>query len=783
MDNDIVVMEIRGVGGATAEEILQAPVVQVGGDELAGFFRTDEPDDLREAYEWGRLTSGSPSSALWWILFPFTLANVSGWMFRPSSEELDRAHENRWSSLWLVRGLVALGSLAITGLYVLWAVTITTEIVVFGCVSTPSCYQRWYLAPLEMFGRAPGSDNVVWLSVFAIALAALPLLALFRLIMSTQDKLEGFETDPTRRLMGMGPGETTSRLRRNTQLDDQAFWYKWAEHRRLVRWHLGLSMAVLGVGLGHALAQRGTTQSNSNAWWAIGAIAAAITWGVWNLTRPEKFRESADPEFSSDNVVTDRIGWTLIHISLGLAGVAAGYLLSNWLIPDTYDGFAFLWLIRNTFLTLVVGGLVVIAIMWRRKRTLAPLTDSAPAAMPGLAAALAVFITVAGFSSLANLAGRLLLGAEWVEMNQFNIVVVDILALGLLVVAIAVGLRTWRGEKPTLDVIGDYYGDPDRVDLSDREESWVRRVAMARLLAGLPREAGRLLAALTTVMLIVLAVHYAVVGIDFSLGNSKGFSAPLLGIDGLASAHTVAASLAVLYLFPGLQLIRSNSRSRASRRQIGKVWDVLSFWPRRFHPLAAPCYAERSVPEFRNRIRDHLQAGKRVVISSHSQGTVIAFAALVQIAAETRPEPEDQPAPEATELKNYQDLAPVEEQLPDAPLQKVGLLTFGSPLTTLYGRFFPWHFGTRGRMQRLRDQLATLGDGESMAWRSLYRPTDYIGREVFVPPGGDLEPFDEEADIYVLEARQPLFPYDSHSNYEATDQLRDAILEFTADVT
>jgi hypothetical protein len=794
---EVMLLEIRGVGGATAEEILNGPVVQASGDGLAGFYRPGEPTSQpTEAYEWGRLTSGSRTSALWWILFPFTLINVAGWMFRPSAAELDRGDEPQRSSLWFSRLVIVGGGLAITAAYVMWITALTTEMVAFGCHADTTCAARWYMAPLGFFG----DHNEVWLITCGIGLAAFLILGLFLLILRTQDRLEGYETDVSRRLLGVMASRKTSRLRRNTPLDDPAFWYKWAEHRRLFRWHLGLTVVLLGAGTGHAIAAVGWQAPQPSAWWAILAVTAAVIAMLWALTAPERFRETATIERGNETNSGDRVGWLLIHLGLALTGGLAGWALSAWLRGSDATGFAFLSAVRALSLVLyVAAGLLVILLAVRKRQRDAP-TSWPETLMPGFAAALAVIITGTGFAAVASLLGRFLLGAEWVSSHGFDVVIVDIFMLSLIITGLIVAVRIGRTEKPTESVVEDYFGETDYVALSDRERSWVASVARARVIAALPGDAARLLAALTVVMLVLNLGQAAAGGFDVAAGPSGAFAAPLFGISGLGFFHTWAATVTVLYLFPGVQLIRRTSKSRESRRQLGKVWDVLSFWPRRFHPLAAPCYAERAVPEFRNRIRMHLADGKGVVVSAHSQGTVIAFAALVQIAAENNPVGIDiyelagqgaQDAgpvgatPETAGEMTFRTFAAMVQESRQPPgaaaagpagvtLQKTGLVTYGCPLSSLYGPYFSWHFGTPGRFQALRATLADL-PGIGCGWRSLWRPTDYIGQRVFIAPGGILDPADRDADIRVREAAQPMFPYESHSNYEQTAEVRDEI--------
>ena len=97
------------------------------------------------------------------------------------------------------------------------------------------------------------------------------------------------------------------------------------------------------------------------------------------------------------------------------------------------------------------------------------------------------------------------------------------------------------------------------------------------------------------------------------------------------------------------------------RRTIGVLWDVGTFWPRSYHPLSPPCYTERAVPELQRRMWWLHDNGGRVMLVAHSQGAVLATAALVQPGC--HPDG-DHPA----------------------------LITFGSPVCKLYSWGFPAYF-------------------------------------------------------------------------------------------
>jgi hypothetical protein len=185
-----------------------------------------------------------------------------------------------------------------------------------------------------------------------------------------------------------------------------------------------------------------------------------------------------------------------------------------------------------------------------------------------------------------------------------------------------------------------------------------------------------------------------------------------------------------------LLLGRRAYRNAQLRRTIGILWDLATFWPRASHPLAPPCYCERALPDLICRIRAAAPTGdRRVVLSAHSQGTVIAAALVLQLEDDER--------------------------------ERVRLVTYGSPLRRLYAGAFPVWFGpatleTIGRLLTSGATMGAPGDAPRAAWRwrNLYRRTDPIGGWVvadqppeqktgvdwqlidpaFDPPAGDTRP-------------------------------------------
>ena len=121
------------------------------------------------------------------------------------------------------------------------------------------------------------------------------------------------------------------------------------------------------------------------------------------------------------------------------------------------------------------------------------------------------------------------------------------------------------------------------------------------------------------------------------------------------------AMWAVLGIALLLVLVLSQMRTSSStRRAVGILWDLTTFWPRAAHPLAPPCYAERVVPELITRVRWALtetEPRNRVILSAHSQGSAIAMA--------------------------------VVSKLEDHEAERVRIITYGSQIRAWYGRIFP----------------------------------------------------------------------------------------------
>ncbi|WBB79330.1 hypothetical protein O7606_24705 [Micromonospora sp. WMMD882] len=161
------------------------------------------------------------------------------------------------------------------------------------------------------------------------------------------------------------------------------------------------------------------------------------------------------------------------------------------------------------------------------------------------------------------------------------------------------------------------------------------------------------------------------------------------------SGDALLGWLPVLIAALGLLVYRND----AVRRSVGVLWDIGTFWPRAAHPLAPPSYAERAVPQLQTRTagllalpEDDPRRVTGIILSGHSQGTVICAAMIFQLPARWR--------------------------------RRVWFFSYGCQLARLYGRVFPAYFGPE-RLPALADAL-TDRSGRA-CWTNFWRDTDPLG--------------------------------------------------------
>ncbi|WP_040920095.1 hypothetical protein [Saccharomonospora glauca] len=127
-------------------------------------------------------------------------------------------------------------------------------------------------------------------------------------------------------------------------------------------------------------------------------------------------------------------------------------------------------------------------------------------------------------------------------------------------------------------------------------------------------------------------------------------------------------------------------------RHLAAFVDLVCFWPRVAHPVVPPSYALKVVPELAERAKEHLRVpDNRVVLAGYHVGGLLAVITASRLI----------------------------EELSDAELERLGLLTAGTPLQWGYQRVFPSVFGHEALVRVFGD----LGG----RWRGLCRGTDTFG--------------------------------------------------------
>ncbi|MFD0265642.1 hypothetical protein ACFVGY_03475 [Streptomyces sp. NPDC127106] len=761
-------LRVHGVHGAAPEELLDDPrTVRVTGDATAAVFRRAADADAEshperyagrpvvEAYCWSRLTSGNGSRALWLLLLPFMVVNLAHWARPAAPPAPDGADGARPPRAVRAYGLlVRLLALSLTLLLIAAACEVALDLLAWQCAGTAACTASasWlrFAEPGGWWGQ-PGRR---------LALGAVVPVALTGLLWFLSKRTwSAYESQPPpREAAGTAAPEPAPRSAPEPApavpavpaperpdpaapaLGRPGFWYGRRIVARLRAAHTAAGLLTVAAAVAAPAARydrRAGTPALEALGWALevllAAAAAAVAWVVCRRGRTEV---RADHR-------SDRAAVTLLP-GAALVLLAAVLLHASWSRPGwTSSGrlpgdFAFgLLMLGQGVLVLVLAA--VAARLYRR----APDGATALRGLGGPAVAL-LGCALGGVMSggVAQwVSGRLDGGAgppgpplppvllSW----QAAVLPPLLLVLALLAAVFAVrGVLDRR--RLAARVAAEYPGETPDADRS-------RRIAGARAAAALTDSAPWFVAAVSGVTLLLGAGALAGAWLSGQVpGEAARGSHPLL--ETAARAAQDAGSWLIGFGF--LLFVtwgRRAYRDPAARRTIGVLWDVGTFWPRAAHPFAPPCYAERAVPDLTWRMTAWTgRTGGRLVISGHSQGSVLAAAAVWQ--------------------------------LPPHARQRVALLTYGSPLRRLYGRWFPAYFGP--------GPLAAL-HGQVDCWRNLWRATDPIGGPVSPDPAEHVDrgPLADPL-AYGRSTRHPLpAPVLGHFDYPSDPAFtaeRDALL-------
>ncbi|WP_234347724.1 hypothetical protein [Streptomyces specialis] len=719
---------VHGVGGTTAGEMLADPrVTRVTGDDTANIHRrTDDLDDrpwddrspLREAYCWCNLTSGDASRVLWLLLLPFMVINIAHWM-RPPARGARRAHQ-------VYDYLVRLLALSLTLLFVASVCVVSLDLVAWQCAGAAACAEgtSW----IEPFGPGEGwwSQPGRRLALAAVLPAGLVVL-LWWLSYRTWSSYESASPPPRPR---PDAGE-------HAVLSLPGFWYGRGLVARLRATHTAAGLLTVATALllatgGHDRGPDGDTAPMAAGWLLLALTAAG--WGVVAVQQTRHGRTEEEPDERPEPPSSRALPWgALALLALVLAHTA--WDRPGWEASGHFPGAAGVFPVLMIAQVVLILGVALAANQLHRRTP-----DADRGTLYGLGGAcVAVLGCGLGGILTGGVAQRV---ADWLDPSaapgepgaviagpptvlSWAAAVIPPLLLVVVVLAAAALLHAAREARRLAPRVVERYADENCAPLKERSAG----IAAATARAGLTDAAPLLIGWLTGTALVL--------GVVAAAGSATGETPSRAADDApapFAAAADACQTLGSWLMGAGVLLLltlgRRASRDTSARRTVGILWDVGTFWPRAAHPFAPPCYAERAVPDLSWRMSTWVEStGGRLVISGHSQGSVLAAAAVWQLDAATR--------------------------------SRIALLTHGSPLARLYGRWFPAYFGPRALTALHRDMPR---------WRNLWRDTDPIGGPVGVTGAAgpvDLGPLADPLH-YGRTHRRPLpEPVLGHSDYAA----------------
>lgn len=695
-------LRIHGVAGSSPESMLglRAELTDIdvgrpdhhGGVEPApedvSVWGPAEVDPRLRAWSWGSLTSGRWYQAFYLLLLPFMIANLAGWMLvaQRRSEPLLRV------STFLVRAV---------GMLVTVVLVVSVQLVLADLVVWQWLHRTlgW---PLWTVGLGPAATAAVFLALVALTRIRLRPEAAEKDPWDdrTDPVGQGF-LDDRQDLLWNSPGINVAlrRLHLTVGLGTIALLAAWPAGRvdglwavvRLLAFGAALvALALVGVLLARISLGAGTGLTRTFAvvrrgTWPVAAAAVALAVAV-----PFGLRADADlgPVLPA---LRGAALWVTVAV---LVGVLILLVVGLVAAPGRHVGNAPSLLLLAASVGAAFGaGLAAqtTGLVCGPERTCLDAGDHVAWLAIGVTTSLAVLVavTTVRWAWLRHAHGG------WREafhhLTHRGTWITTVLG-GCGTVLSGIGIALALGGPEGMPPVEEF---PAVLAAAVVALLLGPLVAVALLVAwtapvAADRRAGRTPSRRThTIRFLAATGVVAAVGL-VAAAVRNGWTLPVLGrLPGTFAEFALAAAV-VLPTAAVLTRVYGGLTSRGVRRGVGVLWDVGTFWPRWFHPLAPPTYSDRAVRRLVAQLDADLDgAGHRMLLAPHSQGAVIAATAV----------------------------------LAGPPRPCLAMLSYGSPWGHLYAEFFP----TQVNEDSTASVAARLDDGDGPRWHNLYRSTDPIG--------------------------------------------------------
>jgi hypothetical protein len=709
---DWVELRVHGVSGTPPKSML--PMTQgdpkpfpLGGRSVAyrpvdrsGNEMRGPEGQVLEAFHWGGYTSGSRDQALWLLLLPFGMANAAQFMLPCGGGWPARALRAACG------GALRVVALVLTVLFALAVAVGVLDLLVW----------QW-LAPA---GWLPAALLPVVLAVGVVVCAAVVIVLsrLGRAGRSVAEVVSRRKPAPGGREALANPLENRGDLPKAEPpgFSSPDFFAGDPDAPTLRRLHLTAGMLVVAALAWEAAGRLADDPSELAAWsarwttWLLAGVAAMV---LFLGDAPGAELRSRDVGRSAWGGVAAAVSVVALvaAVASSLGAVAVLVFTADPVLPTgralpAVDGLVAL--VSATGLAALVGlGLLVVQLGLATR----DLGSGVPSVFrrfahgwaAALVAGLGLFLGV-GFTAAATYVAQLLIdlapGPAVRTTPLLQRVAFAWGVLALVLVALGVAVLGWVRRRTGVHaaVAGRTYLRAGRGPLAEGTAHRIgSAMAQARIKSVLPIVLLVVAAAgiVLTAALVVAQWRGRCQLARCRSGDTLGGLSGVAETDGwLVKGLTWLGVLVLVLLAVALFRIGWKAfRGSATRRAVNVVWDVIAFWPRAAHPFVPEPYSQDVVGKLRERIATLLQESGpdgRVVVAPHSQGSLIALAAL--------------------------------RSLSPALCPRVGVLTFGSQLRLIFPRAFPAHVRY--------DVVAWLATEFGDRWVSLYRETDHIGGPV-----------------------------------------------------